>query len=531
MPTNLNERTHLPRPAAVLQSPRRSLADLLGKDYMRAVCAARAALSGRDPAEFWPLAAEAVDFYPASFQARAEELAGQSGQTVCEPFSGSSAGAGTRAFQQATQPAAAPLSALGLTRLGEDGMLRLASKSEHYHASLGHAFPGYTLISRARELGIPNATHNNTRGHITRLLERELIRGANGLARGDEAGLERVVQSRDAHVLNRVINLETGSLAVEAGFKMMLARFYRLEDTFPPPPYAGRTPVFLVMGDRQGGKKANYHGTTLFTQFLRGMWPDLAERLEAAQIILVRPTPINDIAAFEELVARYDQPPFKVAGFFHEIVMMNYGAILLEKDFLQKAYALCHARDIPIMDDEIQSCAWSEEVFLYREYGLTPDFVALGKGLPGGEYPASRILTTAAMDSLNQFGALVTNGQEELASLAYLITMEFIAANRAYIAALGDYYMNSLRELAARHPGLLSEIQGYRHLAALFFRETDKAVAFCRFLSARGIDISAQTYKADCPPAALTKLPLTAGYQTVDFLLERMEEALRSLES
>ena len=35
-------------------------------------------------------------------------------------------------------------------------------------------------------------------------------------------------------------------------------------------------------------------------------------------------------------------------------------------------------------------------------------------------YPASKILTSAAFDSLSQFGALVTNGQEELASLAYL---------------------------------------------------------------------------------------------------------------
>ncbi len=37
-----------------------------------------------------------------------------------------------------------------------------------------------------------------------------------------------MIDSTEAHVLNRVINLETGSLAVEAGVKMMLARFYRL---------------------------------------------------------------------------------------------------------------------------------------------------------------------------------------------------------------------------------------------------------------------------------------------------------------
>lgn len=61
-------------------------------------------------------------------------------------------------------------------RVGEDGKLYLIGKSEHYHASLGHRFNGYRLIDNARKLGIVNATHNNTRGYITRLMEREVIR-------------------------------------------------------------------------------------------------------------------------------------------------------------------------------------------------------------------------------------------------------------------------------------------------------------------------------------------------------------------
>jgi hypothetical protein len=37
---------------------------------------------------------------------------------------------------------------LGYYRVGEDGRLYLMTKSEHYHAPLGHAFPGYTLIEK-----------------------------------------------------------------------------------------------------------------------------------------------------------------------------------------------------------------------------------------------------------------------------------------------------------------------------------------------------------------------------------------------
>jgi acetylornithine/succinyldiaminopimelate/putrescine aminotransferase len=515
---------------AAVQSPTRSLIDLLGKEYVQSVCSARASLDGRDPADLWAVAAEPVEFFAPSLQQRLDGLLDMVGQPACEPLLNSAAGAGTLAFRKATNTAMAPLAGLGFTRVGEDGKVYLTSKSEHYHASLGHSFPGYRLVDNARRLGIPQATHNNTRGHITRLLEEELVRVANGIERGDRASLQRVLASTEPHVLNRVVNIETGSLAVEAALKMMLARFYQLEDNFPAPTYAGRTPVFLVMADWQGGKKANYHGTTLFTQFMRGMWPDLYARLEESGIFVVKPVALNDSADFARLLETYEQPPYKVAGFFHEIVLMNYGAVRLEPDFLHRAYELCYSHDVPVMDDEIQSCIWSQDVFLYREYGLRPDFVSLGKGFPGGEYPASRMLTTAEMDNLHQFGALVTNGQEELASLSYLVTMEFVQANRDYIGAIGDYYWEQLQWLAARHPALIMRIEGYRHLASVFFYDTEKAIEFAGLLNQRGIDISAQTYKADCPPATLTKLPLIASYAMIDFLIETMDEVLRELE-
>jgi acetylornithine/succinyldiaminopimelate/putrescine aminotransferase len=210
-------------------------------------------------------------------------------------------------------------------------------------------------------------------------------------------------------------------------------------------------------------------------------------------------------------------------------VLMNYGGILLDADYLRQAYALCEQHDIPTMVDEIQSCIWSPQYFLYREYGLRPDFVSIGKGFPGGEYPASRILTTAPMDNLSQFGALVTNGQEELASLAYLVTMTFLEANRSYVDEVGKYYQSELERLAGLYPGVISEIEGFRHLSTIFFHQAEKAIQFIAYLNEAGIDISAQTYKADCPPAALTKLPLISSPKMVDFLIEKMDEALRFL--
>ncbi|MBI3987095.1 MAG: aminotransferase class III-fold pyridoxal phosphate-dependent enzyme [Lentisphaerae bacterium] len=505
---------------------KQSLADLAGDAYIDAVCRARAFLTGEQPRALSAAARRPLDFYPVAFQRRLHALLPWVGRRGIPPLRRSAAGATTAKFEASTHTETAPLSGLGFYRLGEDGRLFLISKSEHYHAPLGHGFPGYALLETAKALGIPNATHNNTRGHITRRLEEELIRTANGLSSQGGAVWRNVLASRRPDVVNRVLNLETGSLAVEAALKMVLGRFYKCQADFPEPVHRGRIPVLIVVGDTDGGLQANYHGTTTVTQTLRGLWPEIRARAEHERLWLVRSIRPNCIGDLEALLARYDRPPYKVAGFFHELIMMNYGGLELKRPFLRRAYALCRRHDVPTVVDEIQSCMWSPVLYLYREYGLKPSFVAVGKGFPGGEYPASRLLFSAAMDCLPQFGALVTNGQEELASLAYLVTMRWALTNADITEAIGAYYEERLRELGRRHRTVISAIEGCRHLAALYFHDLAAAKRFVADLNGAGLDISVQTYKSECPPSALTKLPLTVTVPVVDAVLKLMEQAV-----
>lgn len=511
----------------MIENLKLSLADLAGADYIDKVCRASAAFGLKSYDELKKTAEKEVECFPENFARTLDSLVDRVGKPFAPAFTESSAGAGTAAFNGAFHRENAPLTGLGYYRVGEDGRLAVIGKSEHYQASCGHNFPGYELLRNAMEIGITNITHNNTRGHITRLLERELVRLANGIARGDEDALEKVMKQETGHVLNRVINLETGSLACEAAFKMMLARFYKLQPHFPAPKYAGKTPVFLVMADFKDGKEANYHGTTVMTQMLRGMWHELYNILESSGGIKAVAVKINDKDSFADAVEQYDKGPFKVAGFIHELVLMNYGGIRLENDYVSFCHKLCDEHDIPVFVDEIQSCMWSPELFLFREYKCKPDFVSVGKGFPGGMYPASRILTTAAMDNLNQFGALVTNGQEELASLANLITIRFAEHNAEHTRAIGKYWQAKLHALAEKFPSKIRKVEGDGLLATLFFADVDLAVDFCRKLGHDYcIDVSAQTYKADCPPAALTKFPLIASEKLLDFAAGAMEKIL-----
>ena len=508
----------------MIQNIRRSLTDLLGAEYTAAVCRARAALTGESPEALRAVADEKVDFYPEAFARRQEELMGDIGHSLAPAFADTEDGAPTHSYRAAQHSFAAPLGGLGAFRIGEDGRLYFAGKSEHYQIPLGHDFPGYSLIENAKRLGIPNATHNNTRGFITRTLERRLIAAANGLQPTDPV-LDRILAQKEPGVLNTVINLETGSLAVEAALKMMLSRFYTIDGA--PAQYAGRVPVFVVMADNAGGVTGNYHGTTVLAQTLRGLWPDFYTAAQKNELYKVVSVPINDSGAFAETMRRWNEGKYKTAGFCHEIVLMNYGGIRLSEEYLQAAYKVCRATDTPVLCDEIQSCAWYDGLFLFRKYGLTPDFVSVGKGFPGGVYPASKILTSAAFDSLSQFGALVTNGQEELASLAYLVTMEFIGANGAHIEAAGRYYHEQVRALAQKYPQVCTGVEGDAHMTALCFDSVDDAVDFCtRMNRDRCVDISAQTYKPNCPPVALTKLPLITTETMAGRLVALFDSAL-----
>jgi acetylornithine/succinyldiaminopimelate/putrescine aminotransferase len=506
---------------------RLSLADLVGEEFVDAAAEARAELLGIPAGPLRRLGKRKIRFFPPGTQRALAERLPRVGQKIVRPARvDTPRGATTRTFRQASHLSRAPLTAWGYYRVGEDGALRFTLKSEHYHAPLGHDFAGYDLVDIASVLGIPNATHNNTRGAITRRLEEELVRTANGLEAGDAAGLTRQIAAERGGKLNRVLNLETGSVACEAGIKLMLARFFRIQPDSAKPKYAGRVPVLVVIGDKDGGPTANYHGTTVLAQFLRGMWPEMAATAERAgllRVVSVRPENFDEL---EAVFRDNDKGPRKIAGLLHELVLMNYGARRLSERFVRRMYALCRRGDVPVLCDEIQTGLWSPELFMFREYGVRPNMVALGKGFPGGEYPASKLLFDASLDCLPQFGALVTNGQEELASLAYLVTMRWALANADITAKIGERYEASLRDLAVKHASILSGIQGRRHLSALCFHDLAVAKALAARLVEGGLDISVQTYKQSVPPAALTKLPLIAGEEAAEFVLRRMDEAL-----
>jgi len=89
-------------------------------------------------------------------------------------------------------------------------------------------------------------------------------------------------------------------------------------------------------------------------------------------------------------------------------------------------------------------------------------------------------------------------------------------------AKVGEYFQERLRDFAAKRRGTVSEVHGWGHLAGLHFTDMEKAKAFAAGCVDRGLDVSVQAYKSEVPPAALMKLPLIAGYEVVDTVVETL---------
>ena len=76
---------------------------------------------------------------------------------------------------------------------------------------------------------------------------------------------------------------------------------------------------------------------------------------------------------------------------------------------------------------------------------------------------------------------------------------------------------------------MLTGAEGLGYLASLQFADAQQAGIFAKKLSSCCVDTSAQLYKANCPPAALFKLPIILQDQDLDILESNIRAVLQEM--
>jgi len=98
--------------------------------------------------------------------------------------------------------------------------------------------------------------------------------------------------------------------------------------------------------------------------------------------------PYNDLDALAKALEDPD-----VAGFLVEPIQGEAGVVVPEEGYLSKAYAMCKAKNVLFIADEVQTgIARTGKLLACHHENVQPDILILGKALSGGVYPVSAVL-------------------------------------------------------------------------------------------------------------------------------------------
>ena len=213
----------------------------------------------------------------------------------------------------------------------------------------------------------------------------------------------------------------------------------------------------------------NFHGrTTTVVSFSND--PDAHNNFGPFTPGFVR-IPHNDLDALEK--ALEDQ---NVAGFLCEPIQGEAGVFVPDEGYLTKAAALCKAKNVLFIADEVQTgIARTGKLLAVNYEDVHPDILILGKALSGGVYPVSAVLADNHIMGVirpGQHGS--TFGGNPLAARVAIAALEVVKdeglAENAY--NLGILFRKTLEEKIGNHP-MIIKIRGKGLLNALVINDAE----------------------------------------------------------
>lgn len=357
-----------------------------------------------------------------------------------------------------------------------------------------------------------------------------------------EIELAEIVAAMAPAGLTSVFFTSTGTEATETAVKF--ARLYHLE--------AGKAGKYKVIG-----RELSYHGNSFSTMSFGGRSPgseDFAPYLYESRAIppaycyrcpLGLTYPECNIACADALEAAIlREGPDTVSCFIAEpIVGRQGGAYLPPSAYFARIRSICDKYDVLwIADEVVTGFGRTGAAFAVEHSGVTPDLLAMGKGIAGGYAPLAGVLindrirsAVAAGKGKAPFG--YTYAGNPVSCAAGLAVQAFMAKHGLLAAApqLGSALMDELQTLT-NHPlvgdvrgqGLLLgiEIVAEKASRAAFHPELRIADRLARMLYERGVWILTSQGAGAAGAYLLVAPPLVATKTDFSFLADAIGDAL-----
>jgi 4-aminobutyrate aminotransferase len=278
----------------------------------------------------------------------------------------------------------------------------------------------------------------------------------------------------------------SGTEAVEAAIK--LARFH-----------TGRTNFIGFTGAFHGRTMGAVTLTASKPTYHRGFYPLMNGVVHAPFPNPYRP--ILDRKSGEdygETVVRYiDEeilghivPPDEVAGILVESIQGEGGYIVPSSGFFPALRELCDKYDILLIADEVQSgMGRTGKWWAIEHFDVEPDIITAAKGIASGMPLGACIARDTVMDwPRGSHGN--TYGGNPISCAAALATIELIENEyMANAASVGEYSLDALHEIMARHPSI-GDVRGIGLMIGVEFVKDRKSKAPADELCNRVVELA-----------------------------------------
>jgi ornithine--oxo-acid transaminase len=231
--------------------------------------------------------------------------------------------------------------------------------------------------------------------------------------------------------------------------------------------------------------------------------------------------PYNDIPALQRAL----QDP-NVAGFLVEPIQGEAGVNVPDDGYLAKAFALCKAKNVLFIADEVQTgLARTGKMLACDHEEVRPDILILGKALSGGLYPISAVLadddimlTIRPGQHGSTFGGNPLAARTAITALQVLID-EDLAENAE---KMGILFRNEMRKITT---DMISLVRGKGLLNAIIIRPKNGMEAWdvCLKMAENGV-LAKPTHQhiiRFAPPLVIT------GEQMMD-AIDRIKKSILS---
>ncbi len=167
--------------------------------------------------------------------------------------------------------------------------------------------------------------------------------------------------------------------------------------------------------------------------------------------------PLHDIAAVTDAIDT------ETAAILIEPIQGEGGIIPCEDQFLRDLKTLCEDNDLLLIMDEIQcGMGRSGKLFAHEWSGITPDIMAVAKGIGGGFPLGACLATEAAAAGMTAGTHGSTYGGNPLACAVGSAVMDIVATSE-FLSDVGHkagLFRQKLEGLVASHPDVFEQVRG-----------------------------------------------------------------------